>query len=258
MFPDHVGRDLNEPLNLQRGAANAFLRKTRCISTSNERYTSLANKPCNLWANVDNFTRGTCKPEMTLGKLRVIRVSNGWFAECLPSACSTLQPLSNTLKLQLTTWNENTQTSLPPICSHPLLSFLNNFPWGALSLQPGLPQETHPFCTTALGRDARGLPHWVFLQGVCYRLRTVSLAHKRKLLGHGWNKSCTKLQRYLPPSTLIFVLKPKGVREAAREWQNAGAAWNHTGHVKGQGLHSWRIPASRHFTSTCYLLPSYK
>lgn len=102
IFHGNIGKDLNEPLNLQSGIVNASLRKTRCISTSNERYTSIANKPYNLWANVDNFTRETRKPEITLEKLIVIRATNHWFPEYLSSTHSTLQAVSNTLKLQVT------------------------------------------------------------------------------------------------------------------------------------------------------------
>lgn len=100
IFHETVGRDLNEPLILQSRIVNASLEKTRCISISNEQHASRANKPYNLWANVDNFTGEMHKPEITLEKLIVIRATNHWFPEYLSSAHSMLEALSNMLKLQ--------------------------------------------------------------------------------------------------------------------------------------------------------------
>lgn len=63
IFHGNAGRDLNEDLNLQSGIVNVSLGKTRRISTSNERYPSIANEPHNLRASADNFTWEAHEPE---------------------------------------------------------------------------------------------------------------------------------------------------------------------------------------------------
>lgn len=158
IFHGNAGRDLNEDLNLQSGIVNVSLGKTRRISTSNERYPSIANEPHNLRASADNFTWEAHEPEITLEKLIVLRVRNHWFPEYSSSTHSTLQAVSNR------NYKWQNKIKIPRhLCPHlfstffvlakQLLVLSSISPAWLCSTEPSLLQNQ------LWTRDARGLPH---------------------------------------------------------------------------------------------------
>lgn len=234
----NVGRDLNKPLTLQSAIANASFGKTSSVSASDKRYASLANKPYNLWANVDNFTRESGGRDYAGAKVdsdQDYKSLISWvFVKRLFSAPGCVQPAeitSDKIKLKYTGISA-------PICFRRLLSFPNIFLCWVLSPQPHSPHTT--FCRKLWMGDARGLPHRLVLWGICPILGTVTLAQNGKHPGFGSHEVLREVTRFLPPSTLLLCADPKRseVGEAAGEWENAGAAWNCMGSVKGQGQRS--------------------
>lgn len=151
----NVGRDWNKPLTLQSAIANASFGKTSSVSASDKRYASLANKPYNLWANVDNFTRESGGRDYAGAKVdsdQDYKSLISWvFVKRLFSAPGCVQPAeitSDKIKLKYTSISA-------PICFCRLLSFPNIFLCWALSPQPHSPHTT--FCRTALDGGRPGL-----------------------------------------------------------------------------------------------------
>lgn len=140
IFHGDVGRDLNEPLNLQSGIVNVSLGKTRCISSSNERYPSTANEPHNLRERWQLHMGGT-RARHGSGKADQLRVRNHSFPEHLSSTHSTLQAVSN----RNYKWQNKIKMHLCPHLFSMVLSFLNNFMRWAPSPQPGCaPRNSAP------------------------------------------------------------------------------------------------------------------
>lgn len=226
IFHGNVRRDLNEPLHLQSRIVNASLGKTRRVSTSNERYTSIANKPYNLWANIDNFTRERNEPEITLevdsdqgykSPISWAFVKRPFNAPgCVQQAGIT----SDKIKWKYTDISA-------PICFHCLLSFPR---WAPSPQTPPTPWPTtpgwgHKEAASVAARFVGHLPHSGDRHpGTERRAAAIWMAQ-------GPARSCVQALRF-------FALNPRGVGEAAGGWENAGAAWNCMGSVKGQGQRS--------------------
>lgn len=205
IFQGDVGRDLNEPLHLQSRIVNASLGKTRRISTSNERHTSIANKPYNLCANIDNFTRERNKPEITLevdsDQGYKSPISRGFVKHLFDAPACVQQAGITSDKIKLKYTDIST-----PICFHCLLSFPC---WAPSPQTPPTPWPTTP----GLGTQ-QGCPSGCLFCGTLATFWGQLPWHRTE---GSCDLDCTASCMQLPPSTLLLRTELK--RSGRGSWR---------------------------------------